>query len=396
MIELPQTHYTRSGDVNLAYQIIGEGDPDIVFIPGWVTNIEEIWQLPEPAAWLRRLAGFGRLILFDKRGTGLSDRVHEDQLPSLDQRMEDLRAILRAAGSTRAAFLGLSEGVPLALLLAARHPELVSHLILYAGFARWLRSDEFPHGLSRNQHEQTLQAIIDTWGSAFGLHLMAPSAAAEPEVQAGWARFLRQSASPGAAAAFYRMNMDIDVRSALQHVQAPTLILHRAEDRLIEVEQSRYIARHIPQAQYVEFPGSDHLPWFGDITPPLAAIQTFLLGAEARASTPQGELASEDIAVFYQLRDYLQRNYSRELRLSDLCRRFGLNEYKLKRGFKALFDSSVMAYLSEVRLDNARRLLLETDLPVAEVADAVGYPHANNFSAAFKRRFGMTPSQVRQ
>jgi pimeloyl-ACP methyl ester carboxylesterase/AraC-like DNA-binding protein len=389
------TRYTRSGEVNLAYQVVGDGPVDLVVIPGWVSNLEEGWQTPELAAWLRSLGQFSRLIVFDKRGTGLSDRVDERNLPDLEQRMSDVLAILDAAGSRRAAVLGMSEGGPLAIRFAVEHAERVSHLILYAAYARWLRDDDYPWGLTAAQHEKTIGFLTAHWGAPVGLELMAPSVAADPAAQQRWASLLRRGASPGTAAALYRMNCAIDVRADLARVTAPTLVLHRRDDRLIEVGHGRFLRDRIPGAQYLELAGNDHLPWYGDAGAVLLPIQTFLAD-QAVPAPGKAALSPADVTTLYLVRDYLETALGQEHTLERLSRRFGLNEFKLKTSFKQLFGVPVIAYLNELRLEQAHVRLLHGREPVQEIAETLGYRHANNFSSAFKRRYGISPQQVRR
>lgn len=395
-MQIPKTKYARSGKVNIAYQIIGEGPIDLILVAGWVTNVEEMWNLPELAAWLNQLSQFSRLIIFDKRGTGLSDRVETGRLPGITQRMQDLKAIVEAAGSKQVAVLGLSEGGPLATLFAVEYPELATHLILYGSYARWIPDAEYPWGLSRQQHQKTLEHMQANWGQPIGLPLMAPSRADDPLTRERWATYLRRSASPGTAAALYRMNIEIDIRPVLPKVQVPTLILHRTQDKLIQFGHSQYMHRQIPGAQLIELPGDDHLPWFENSSEVVDAIQSFLIGGEAIVNAQDEILNPEDISALYQLRQFLQESYAEKVQLKTLAKRFGLNQYKLKYGFRKLFDTPVIAYQTQLRLEAAKQMLLTTRTPIVEIAEAVGYRQANNFSAAFKREYGLTPSKFRK
>ena len=217
----PATLYAQTGNVNLAYQIVGQGPVDLIVIPGWISNVEETWNMPELSGWLHHLATFSRLILFDKRGTGLSDRVDEKELPDLSQRANDLRIVMEAAGCKKAALLGISEGVPMAAQFASAFPESVSGLIFYGGYSKWIKSGEYPWGLTRELHEKSITEFQKKWGQPIGFHLMAASKAHQPETQQQWATYLRRSASPATAVAFYRMNMEIDVRHILPGITTP-------------------------------------------------------------------------------------------------------------------------------------------------------------------------------
>jgi pimeloyl-ACP methyl ester carboxylesterase len=275
--------YARSGDVNIAYQVCGNGPVDLVFVMGWVSHLEYFWREPSFARFLTRLASFSRLILFDKRGTGLSDPV--TRLPTLEQRMDDVRAVLDAVGSHRAVLLGVSEGGPMCSLFAATHPGQTEALIMIGTYARRLRAPDYPWAPTRAQREAFLREIVDKWGGPVGIEERAPSAARDPEFRDWWASFLRMGASPSAAAALTRMNAEIDVRHILPTIRVPTLVLHRAGDRCLLVEEGRYVASLIPDARFVELPGDDHLPFIGDQDRLLDEIEGFLAARAARPSS---------------------------------------------------------------------------------------------------------------
>jgi pimeloyl-ACP methyl ester carboxylesterase len=279
----PVTRYARSGEVNIAYQVVGEGPLDLVFVSGWVSNLDLMWQEPSYARFLRRLASFSRLILFDKRGTGLSDRVPEADLPTLEARMDDVRAVLDAADAERAALLGHSEGGPMCLLFAATHPERTVALVLIGTYARRLVGDGYPFGTSPEAYDAFLEEIADGWGGAVGLEARAPSLVDDTRFRTWWSDYLRMSASPGAALALTRMNGEIDVRPALETIGVPTLVVHRAGDRSLPVEGARYLAERIRGARLVELPGIDHLPFVGDQDAILDEIEEFLTGVRRGA-----------------------------------------------------------------------------------------------------------------
>jgi pimeloyl-ACP methyl ester carboxylesterase len=278
MIDRPETRYTRSGDVNIAYQTVGDGPLDLVFVHGWVSNLEWGWQEPGFVRTMQRLASFSRLILFDKRGTGLSDRVSVEALPTMEQRMDDLRAVMDAAASERAALFGFSEGGPLCALFAATFPERTRALVAYGSYARWVRADDYPWAPTREAHERSMEQILRDWGKPFAPEIFAPSVCRDERFLRSWASYLRNSASPAAAIALYRMNIEIDVRAVLPAIQAPTLILHRTGDRLINVGCGRYLAGQIPGARLVELPGEDHLLWANENEDILGETQEFLTG----------------------------------------------------------------------------------------------------------------------
>jgi class 3 adenylate cyclase/alpha-beta hydrolase superfamily lysophospholipase len=275
---VPTTHYAKSGDVHIAYQVVGEGSVDLVLIHGWISHLEYQWEDPALARFLNRLASFSRLIVFDKRGTGLSDRVPESALPTLEQRMDDIRAVMDAVGSRRAAIFGVSEGGPLSTLFAATYPTRAAALIMYGAYAKWIRADDYPWAPTREEHEAALEAYEKHWGTPIGLKTLAPTVANDERVRQWFAHSLRVSASPAAGVTLYRMNIEVDTRAILPTIRVPTLILHRSGDRLIPCQAGRYMAGQILAAKFVELPGDDHLAWIGDTEPLLAEIQEFLTG----------------------------------------------------------------------------------------------------------------------
>lgn len=275
----PQTHYARSGNADIAYQVVGDGPLDLVFVMGWVSNIDEFWTEPSFAYFLQRLAVFSRLIVFDKRGTGLSDRVDEKSLPTLEQRMDDVRAVMDACGSRRAALLGISEGGPMCALFAATYPERTAALLTFGSYVKASASPDYPWGRTEEEHARFCADVRDNWGEhPVGLGARAPSRLHDEAFRQWWTRYLTRSAAPKAVLAFMAMNSQIDVRAALPVIDVPTLIMHRTGDRTLSIGGSRYMARSIRGARFVEFPGEDHLPWTSDVEPVLKEIQEFLTG----------------------------------------------------------------------------------------------------------------------
>lgn len=274
----PQTKYARSGDVHIAYQVIGDGPRDLVIAPGFVTHIEHLWEEPLAARFYERLASFARVILFDKRGTGMSDRVADHDLPTLEQRMDDVRAVMDAVGSERAALFSVSEGGAMCLLFAATYPERTSALILFGSYARRSWAADYSWGSTPDENAQWLEDVENNWGNAWGIEFRAASLAEDEPFRHWYATHYRLGASPGAAKALLKMNEEIDVRHALGTIHVPTLILHRAGDRTIRVEHGRYLSAHIPGAKYVELEGIDHLPFVGDAVGVIDEIEEFLTG----------------------------------------------------------------------------------------------------------------------
>ena len=274
----PETRYVENGDVNIAYQVVGEGDLDIVFVMGWVSHLEYFWKQPLFASFLNRLASFSRLILFDKRGTGLSDRVPVSQLPTLEQRMEDVHAVMDAVGSERAVLIGVSEGGPMCSLFAATYPEKTTALVMIGTYAKRIKNEDYLWGVSVEECEAFFELMRRDWGKPVGIEERAPSMAEDEEFRDWWATYLRMGASPGAAVALTKMNAEIDVRNVLPLVRVPTLVLHRTGDLCLKVEEGRFVASLIPASKYVELSGIDHLPFVGEQTEVLDEIEEFLTG----------------------------------------------------------------------------------------------------------------------
>ncbi len=275
---MPETRYARSGDVSIAYQMFGAGSVDLVYVPGWVSNIELIWDDPLLSRFFRRLGSFARVITFDKRGTGLSDPVAVDRLPDFETRMDDLRAVMDAAGFERATIFGHSEGGTLSILFAATHPGRTDRLVLTGAYAKRIRSEDYPWAPTRDERRATAEEVERTWGQLEGLREIAPSRADDLDFQKWWGRYQRLSASPSAAAALISMNSQADVRSALGSITAPTLLLYRVDDRDVKVQEGRYLAEEIDGARLIELPGGDHLFWAGDVDQMLDEIEEFVTG----------------------------------------------------------------------------------------------------------------------
>ena len=274
----PETQYAKSGEVNVAYQVVGDGAFDLVFVPGWISNVDLMWQEPTHERFLRRLASFSRLILFDKRGTGLSDRVPNDLLPTLEERMDDVRAVMDAAGSEQAALFGYSEGGNLSTLFAATYPGRTRALVTFGIFAKRIWSPDYPWAPKPEQREQEYELVEREWGRDMDLGSLAPSVAEDEAFKRWITAYFRRSASPGAAVTLLRMNTEIDIRAVLPTIGVPTLVLHRTGDLDAKVEEGHWIAEQIPGARFVELPGVDHLPWVGDQESILDEVEEFLTG----------------------------------------------------------------------------------------------------------------------
>ena len=270
------TGYARSGEVNVAFQVIGEGPPDLVLVPGFVSHVEAAWKWPYLARFLRRLASFSRLIVFDKRGTGLSDPTKRS--PNLEERVDDIRAVMDAAGADRAPLFGVSEGGALSIAFAAGYPERVTSLVLYGSYSRKVADRDYPWGVSPERLELFLERFDEAWATGAWWDIVYPDLTTDPASQEQWARYLRAGASPGMARDLMRTNGQIDVRGLLETIHVPVLIVHRTEDRWVDPGNGRYLAANIAGAKLVELPGADHRPWLENADAVLDEVERFVTG----------------------------------------------------------------------------------------------------------------------
>jgi class 3 adenylate cyclase len=278
----PETRYAKTLDgAHIAHQVVGDGPIDLVFVMGWTSNIEAMWEEPNLGRFLSRLASFGRLITFDKRGVGLSDRVSDRDFPTFETRMDDIRAVMDAVGSERAVVFGVSEGGPLSTLFTATYPERVIGLVLYGTAARFAWAPDFPWGQTDDLWRERLDEIDRTWGTREYAESVvrtwgAPSRADDDRLITWLASYTRRAASPGAALALSRMNRDMDVRHVLSAIHVPTLVLGRTEDPDFHIDSTRQMASAIPGARLIEYPGDDHFFWMGDQDALLHEVETFV------------------------------------------------------------------------------------------------------------------------
>ncbi|HUR81163.1 MAG TPA: alpha/beta fold hydrolase [Thermoanaerobaculia bacterium] len=357
-VTLPETRYARNGDVNIAYQVIGDAPLDLVFVMGWISHLDYFWREPSFARFLRRLSSFARLIVFDKRGTGLSDRVPLSELPTLEQRMDDVRAVMDAAGSKRAALLGVSEGGPMCSLFAATYPERTAALVMIGTYAKRIYDTDYPWAPTLEQRQKFFDVIRADWGKPVGVEDRAPSMAGDPAFREWWATYLRMGASPGAALALTQMNAEIDVRPVLPSIRVPTLVIHRAGDRCLKVEEGRYVASRIPGSKYVELPGADHLPFVGDQEEILGEIEEFLTGVRHEPQTTDTVLAT---VLVLQMppgdEDTLRRLHAHAAREIEHFR--GRETHTLDERTIAIFDGPARAIrCASALVEYARRLSL--------------------------------------
>jgi pimeloyl-ACP methyl ester carboxylesterase len=337
---VPETHYAQNGEVNIAYQLVGDGPIDIVFVMGWISHLEYFWKNPQFASFLKRLSSFSRLILFDKRGTGLSDRVPVEQLPTLEQRMEDVHAVMDAVGSNRAVLVGVSEGGPMCSLFAATYPERTQALVMIGTYAKRIRDDDYPWAPSGEQREAFFELMKRDWGKPVGIEERAPSMADDEAFREWWATYLRMGASPGAAVALTKMNAEIDVRNVLPSIRVPTLVIHRVGDLCLKVEEGRYVASKIPGAKYVELSGSDHLPFVGEQLEIVDEIERFVTGSLGSGNFDRVLATVANVRIIDPKTEAQKRGDEDWNRLLDGARTFVRRQLELHRGREVSYDEN--------------------------------------------------------
>lgn len=281
-MERPSTCYAKSGDVYIAYQVFGRGPLDLVLLGSWIWQIEQLWLLPASARFLSRLGHFARVITFDKRGSGLSDRV--PGTPTLEERMDDVRAVMAAVGSERAALFGMSEGGSLGAAFAATYPERTAALVMAGSGARVTPTANYPWGFNDDAQELLKRYIESDWGSGLGAAVMAPALANDEPFRVWYGELERLSGSPGTMLELWRWNAAIDIRDIVSAIRVPTLVIHRTDDMLVQVECGRHLARHIADAKWVELPGAEHYAFMGDVDSVVDEVEEFLTGIRQRPS----------------------------------------------------------------------------------------------------------------
>ena len=349
-MQVPETKYAKSGEVHIAYQQFGTGSVDLVFVPGWASHLDLAWEELAPARFLERLGRIARVVWFDKRGTGLSDRVGD--LPILEVRTDDVRAVMDAAGLERAAIFGISEGGSMSALFAATYPERTNALVLFGAFACRRRSEDYPWAPTREARDEWIRSLEGGWAGDDEARHLAPSMAHDPGFVSWFRRYGRASVSPSAAVALARMNSDIDVRAVLPTIHVPTLILQRTGDRDMDPGNAQYLARAIPGAKLVEMPGEDHLVYCGNIDSDLGEVEGFLTGHQSHDAVDRvlTTLLFTDIVGSTESASWLGDHAWTELlsRHHDTVRRelarFGGREIKTTGdGFLATFDGPARA-----------------------------------------------------
>jgi pimeloyl-ACP methyl ester carboxylesterase len=366
----PEIRFAKSGDVNIAYQVVGDGPLDLVLVHGWVQSFDPGWEIEPIERFYRRLASFSRLILFDKRGTGLSDRVPPDALPTLETRMDDMRAVMDEVGVQRAAVLGHSEGGSMCALFAATYPERTQALVMSGSAARTRWAPDYPIGATDDAIIELETAILENWGVEVIrslLRQMGPSIADDEELVQAHTRAALRAASPAAAAALTRMSAMIDIRHVLPAIRVPTLVLHRADEVLAEA--SRYVGERIPGARVVELPGGDHMPWLGDQDAALDEIEEFLTGVRPHPALDRvlATVLFTDIVGSTELAaDLGDRRWRELLEQHNALVRRELGRFRGRElntagdGFLATFDGPGRAVVCAVSIrDRARALGLQ-------------------------------------
>ena len=344
----PETRYARSKEGHVAYQVVGDGPLDLVFIPSWLCNVDVMWEEPSLAGFLRRLASFSRLICFDKRGAGVSDTVSLAALPTLEQWSDDVRTVMEATGSKRVALLGHGPGGQMAMLFAATYPELTSALILIDSAARRLRDCDYPWGLPANQLPLRLERIEELWGTGGNLDFIAPSVAREERFRRWYARFERLAMGPRAARAIIASGLEGDLRSILPAIRVPTLVLHRAGDPFIRIGLGRYLAEHIQGAKFVELPGEDHLLYVGETEAMLGEIEHFLTG---RPRSVQSQAAPMTLDTIIHIID------------DDSAMRESLSLMLRTEGYTVRTHESAQTFLDAVGQDESGCVVTDVRMP---------------------------------
>jgi pimeloyl-ACP methyl ester carboxylesterase/DNA-binding CsgD family transcriptional regulator len=310
-----EVRYARSGELSIAYQTVGSGGPDLLFVPGFVSHLDLAWEEPSFARFLRGLAEISRVIWFDKRGTGLSDPTREPS--TVEGSVDDLRAVLDAVGSRRATLFGVAVGAGICTSFALRHPGRVRSLVLWGAHARLLRAPDYPAGWTDEFFASVLTGIDRSWATGSGIEAMNPTLAGDDRFRSWFVRHARAAASPAQARELFHLCAGTDLRPLLPEVRAPTLLLHRRDDPWLSIEHSRYVVSRMPDAKLVELPGPDHWPWIGDADPVLIEVEAFLTGVRRRrrggpawgpASLTRRERRVVDLAVHgYSAREIGER-----------------------------------------------------------------------------------------
>lgn len=390
----PRTNYTKSGEFNIAYQVVGNGPVDIIYIPGWVSNIDMMWSEPRLAAFLSRLSLFSRLILFDKRGTGLSDRT--DEYSTMEERMEDIHAVMNATHSEKAFLFSHSEGGSVSLLFSLNYPEKTLGVMGFGIFAKRRYSEDYPWAPTDEEREVSNKLIEENWahGNLDELRDLVPSLAHDSGFMDWFASYLRSGASPKAALLLHKQCTHIDVTDILGSIQVPTLLLFRKEDEEIKVDEGRYIVERVPNSKLVEFSGRDHLFWTGDTYPVLAEMEEFVTGirpnrTQFQKNNPSGKKDGID------LEKVMSENFLYNLKVEEFAKLCGKSLSAFKRDFKDIYNTSPSRWIKTKRLEHAKKLLIETNLNINQICYDCGFINTSHFIKSFKKQYHRPPLQFR-
>lgn len=396
----PITKYAKSGDISIAYQVIGNDSTiDLLFIPGWVSNIDMLWTDTKISSFLNQLTKFSRLILFDKRGTGLSDRVNA--ICTLEERMDDIRCVMDAVGTNKVVLFGHSEGGTVSSLFAATYPKRTIALITFGIFAKRKYSVDYPWAPKPKDRELFYDIIKKHWGNSqkMGLESLMPSLIDDKKYFDWMASYLRSAASPGAALSLAQMNTEADITHILDAIEAPTLILHRTGDKDVNVEEGKYLAKRIVNATFVELQGNDHLFWVGDSYAVIVEIEHFITGVKPKkrlGKTTQDLIEkSTTQSSKINIEDVMLNNFQYNLRIEEFAILCGRSLSAFKRDFKKIYKTTPSSWLKDMRLQYSKQLLFESDFNVNEICFESGFINNSHFIRAFKAKYNLPPNKFK-
>lgn len=388
----PITKYAKSNDINIAYQVVGQGSVNLIFIPGWVSNIDMMWVDANLANFLTHLSQFSKIILFDKRGTGLSDRVNPSC--TLIERMDDILSVMDAASIKKAIFFGHSEGGTIASLFAATYPERTISLITFGAFAKRKYTIDYPWAPKPEERQVFYDTIQKEWGNGqkMGLEYIMPSMKNEPNYYNWFASYLRSAASPGAALALAKMNTESDITDVLNEIKAPTLILHRTNDIDVNVEEGKYLANRIPNSKFVALRGNDHCFWVGDSFSVIEEIEEFITGIRPIRNVKQS-IKTKYFKI--DIEKTMLDNFQYNLKIEDFAKLCGRSLSVFKRDFNNHFNTTPYKWLKAKRLEYAKKLLIESELNVNQICYESGFKNNSHFIQSFKEKFELPPLQFK-
>ncbi len=388
----PKTKYTKSGEFNIAYQVVGTGSVDVIYIPGWVSNIDMMWAEPRLAGFLTRLTLFSRLIIFDKRGTGLSDRT--DEYSTMEERMEDINAVMNATNSDKAFLFSHSEGGSVSLLFSLHYPEKTLGVIGFGIFAKRRYSKEYPWAPTDEEREISNKLIEDNWahGNLDELKTLVPSLAHDNNFMDWLASYLRSGGSPKAALILHKQCTYIDVTDILGSIKVPTLLIFRKGDIEILVEEGRYIAERIPNSKLLELHGKDHLFWTGDTYPILAEMEEFITGIRPhRFEFKDSKLNKTSIDI----EKIMSTNFLYNLKVEEFAKLCGRSLSSFKRDFKSIYNTTPSRWIKSKRLEHSKKLLVESDLNINQISYECGFVNSSHFIKSFRELYKVPPNQFR-